>query len=45
MIGPMRVYPAITKYMSEKGYSHEVMMAELYDTIAKKIYYIVEIAK
>jgi len=42
MVGPMRVYPAITKYMIEKWYSHEVVMVELYDMTAKKIYYIAE---
>lgn len=43
MVGPIRVYPAIIKYMIEKWYSHEVVMVELYDMIAKKIYYIAEI--
>lgn len=43
MIGPMKVYPVITKYMQEKWYSHEVQMTELYDMAAKKIYYIADI--
>jgi len=44
MIGPMRVYPVIAKYMEEKGYK-AVPMTELYDMTAKKIYYIAEITK
>lgn len=43
MIGPMKVYPVITKYMEEKWYSHEVSMTELYDMVGKKIYYLAEI--
>ncbi|MCX6824941.1 MAG: hypothetical protein NTY80_01835 [candidate division SR1 bacterium] len=45
MIGPMKVYPVITKYMEERGYSHEVPMMELYDMVAKKIYYMADISK
>lgn len=45
MIGPMKVYPVIAKYMKEKWYSHEVPMVELYDMTAKKIYYIADIVK
>ena len=45
MIGPMKVYPVITKYMKERWYSHEVPMTELYDMKAKKIYYIADIVK
>lgn len=45
MIGPMRVYPVITKYMQEKWYSHEIPMVELYDMVAQKIYYIADIVK
>jgi len=45
MIGPMKVYPVIAKYMKEKWYSHEVPMVELYDLVTKKIYYIAEISK
>lgn len=40
MIGPMKVYPVMAKYMKEKGYTNEVPMTELYDMVAKKIYYI-----
>lgn len=43
MIGPMKVYPAIAKYMAEKWYNPEVAMIELYDMQAKKIYYITDI--
>ena len=43
MIGVMKVYPVITKYMEAKGYQ-AVPMIELYDSAAKKIYYIADIA-
>ena len=43
MIGPMRVYPVMAKYMVEKWYTSTSPMTELYDTIAKKIYYIADI--
>lgn len=45
MIGPMRVYPVISKYMKENGYTTEIPMMELYDMVAKKIYYIAEVRK
>jgi hypothetical protein len=45
MIGPMKVYPVITKYMLSKWYSNRVPMIELYDMAAKKIYYIAGITK
>jgi len=45
MIGPMKAYPAITQYMKEKWYTSEVPMVELYDMVAKKIYYMTNIAK
>lgn len=45
MIGPMKVYPVLAKYMKEKWYSNQVPTIELYDMVAKKIYYIVEITK
>lgn len=43
MIGPMRAYPVIVKYMKDNGYTTEVPMVELYDILAKKIYYIAEV--
>lgn len=43
MIGPMKVYPAIAKYMTEKGYTTWGAMIEIYDIAAKKIYYITSI--
>ena len=43
MMGVMKVYPVITKYMQEKWYK-AVPMIELYDSTAKKIYYIADIA-
>lgn len=45
MIGPMKVYPVMTKYMKEKGYNLEVPRVEVYDMTAKKIYYIADIVK
>lgn len=45
MIGPMKVYPVMAKYMKEKWYNNQVPTIELYDMVAKKIYYIVEITK
>ncbi|EKD25155.1 MAG: hypothetical protein ACD_80C00113G0023 [uncultured bacterium (gcode 4)] len=45
MIGPMKVYPVITKYREEKWYTNTSPMIELYDNEAKKIYYIAEITK
>ena len=45
VVGTMRVYPMIAKYMKEKWYSHEVLMTELYDMVAKKIYYLADITK
>jgi len=42
MIGVMKVYPVITKYMKEKWYK-AVPMTELYDSAAKKIYYMADI--
>lgn len=43
--GVMKVYPALKKYMTEKGYSSEVPVMELYDMVAQKIYYVIEITK
>ena len=45
MVGPMKAYPAMTAYMKEKWYSHEISMIELYDMMAKKIYYMAVITK
>lgn len=45
MVGPMIVYPVITKYMQEKWYTTQTPMIELYDMAAKKIYYIADITK
>jgi hypothetical protein len=45
MIGPMKVYPIIAKYMKEKWYTTQTPMIELYDIAAKKIYYMTEITK
>ncbi|MDD5067023.1 MAG: hypothetical protein PHF84_08245 [bacterium] len=47
MIGPMKGYPALMKYASEKKtrWSKGSMPMELYDMPAKKIYYIMGIEK
>lgn len=45
MIGPMKAYPAITKYIKEKWYTGQVPMVELYDMVAKKIYYMTDVIK
>lgn len=39
IIGIMKVYPAINKYIIEKKYQYNEIM-ELYDTPNKKIFYI-----
>lgn len=44
MIGPMKAYPALMQYAQQKGYKSG-MMYELYDMPAKKIYFVMEIAK
>lgn len=43
MAGMTKNYPAIKKYMQTKKYKMDVPIVELYDTLAKKIYYVVEI--
>jgi len=45
IVGPMKAYPMIAKYMKSKGYVNQVPMTELYDIAAKKIYYIADITK
>ena len=45
MVGVLKAYPVLQKYMQEKGYSNEVPVMELYDMVAKKIYYVIEITK
>lgn len=45
MIGPMKVYPALEKYLSAMGYvswSQDLPTIELYDMDAKQIIYIVQ---
>lgn len=41
IMGPMKVYPAISKYMLEKGYKTSASM-EIYDLKNKKISYIMQ---
>lgn len=43
MAGVIKVYPVLKKYIIEKGYNNEVPVMELYDMVAKKIYYVIEI--
>jgi len=45
IIGPMRAYPVMAKYMKEKWYNNQVPMVELYDMAARKIYYIADITR
>ena len=44
MVGPMRVYPELAKYIIAKGYPMNEAY-ELYDMPNKKVYYIVRIGK
>jgi len=44
MIGPMKAYPALTKYAKKKGYKWG-MTYELYDEAKQKIYFVMVIAK
>jgi len=44
MIGIMKVYPAMSKYIKEKGLSEKGAVMEIYDTPNKKILYRKEIA-
>lgn len=41
MIGPMKVYPAFTKYMKEKKYKL-LLTFEIYDIVEKKIIYVMQ---
>lgn len=41
-VGMMKIYPAITKYMEEKGYSQDVERIEIYDMSGSIIYYLAE---
>lgn len=43
MVGVFKAYPVLQKYMQEKWYNNKVPVMELYDMIAKKIYYVIEI--
>ena len=45
MIGIMKVYPAIDKYVKENGYSEKGPIAEIYDMPNKMIVYRKEIVK
>jgi hypothetical protein len=45
MVGPIKVYPIMNKYMTEKGYKTQVPRIELYDMTAKKMYYMADIVK
>lgn len=45
MVGPIRAYPVMNKYLQEKGYKAETPRIELYDMTAKKIYYMADIVK
>jgi hypothetical protein len=45
MVGPIKAYPIMTTYMTEKGYKLEIPRIELYDMVAKKIYFMADIIK
>ena len=45
VIWPMKAYPALTRYLTDKWYKTEVEAMELYDMTAMKIYYIINIKK
>lgn len=40
MVGPMKCYPALSKYVKEKGYGMSGNAYELYDMPAKKTFYV-----
>jgi hypothetical protein len=44
VIGPARAYPVIMKYAKENKLAMKIAY-EIYDTLEKKIYYIMEVAK
>lgn len=44
MIGPVKAYPAISKYMKERNYMHTLSM-EVYDVPQKKILFIMQYSK
>ncbi|MBU0686501.1 MAG: GyrI-like domain-containing protein [Candidatus Margulisbacteria bacterium] len=44
MMGPMKVYPTLMKYIQAKGYKVS-MSYELYDELQKKIYFVMGITK
>jgi len=39
MLGIMKVYPALNKFIKENGYNEEGAIMEIYDTPGKKIFY------
>lgn len=45
IVGMIKVYPVLKRYLQEKGYNIQVPISELYDMAAKKIFYVVEITK
>ena len=45
MIGPMKAYPAMTKYAKENGYSESTVGIEVYDEENKKIIFMMDIVK
>ncbi len=42
MIGPMKVYPVLEKYITEKGYTTWNAAIELYDVANKMIYFMLD---
>lgn len=45
VVGVMKVYPEMNKFIKEKGYSEQGAVMEIYDTPSKKIVYRKEIVK
>ena len=45
IVWPIKVYPVENAYMEAKWYNLQVPRVEIYDVIAKKIYYMAEIIK
>ena len=43
MVGVVKAYPVLQKYMEARWYNKQVPVMELYDMVAKKIYYVIEI--
>ena len=45
MVGPIKMYPLVNKYMAARAYKLEIPRIELYDMDMKKIYFIADVVK